>query len=408
MRDTHETELKLEDILVVREFPDVFPEDLPGLPPDREIEFAIELIPSTGPISKAPYRTAPSKEQHEKHLRIVLQILREKKLFAKLKKCEFWLESVSFWGHVISRDGVSVDPKKVEAVVEWNRPTSVTEIRSFLGLAGVKFEWSDDCEKSFQDLKSRLVSAPVLIVPSGDEDFTIYSDALKMGLGCVLMQNDKVVAYASRQLKPYEQNYPTHDLELAAVLANLRVQPTLIDRIKDAQRRDPQLQKLKAEMEIGLQMEFCMHKDGTLRFGERLCVPNDFELKREILRKAHNSRYMRPAGKLQPLLIPEWKWKHITIDFVTGLPKTQGGNNAIWVIVDRLTKFAHFLAFKVGFSLERFAKLYTKEIVRLHGIPMTIVSDRDSRFVSMFWRSLHAALGTKLNFSTAFHRQTDG
>ncbi|XP_028056865.1 uncharacterized protein LOC114260871 [Camellia sinensis] len=153
-----------------------------------------------------------------------------------------------------------------------------------------------------------------------------------MGLGCVLMQNDK--------------------------LANLKVQPTLIDRIKDAQGRDSQLQKLKAEMEIGLQMEFCMHKDGTLRFGERLCVPNDLELKREILREAHSS------GKL--------------------------------------------LTFKVGFSLEKFANLYIKEIVKLHGIPVTIVSDRDIRFVSLFWRSLHTALGTSLNFSTAFHPQTDG
>ena len=104
--------------------------------------------------------------------------------------------------------------------------------------------------------------------------------------------------------------------------------------------------------------------------------------------------HQRPTGKLQPLPILEWKWEHITMDFVTGLPRTQGGNNAIWVIVDRLTKSAHFLAFKVGFSLERFAKLYIKEIVRLHGILMTIVSDRDSRFVSMFWRSLHTALGT--------------
>ncbi|GMP23365.1 hypothetical protein CsSME_00000996 [Camellia sinensis var. sinensis] len=204
-------------------------------------------------------------------------------------------------------------------------------------------------------------------------------------------------------------------------------------------------------MEIGLQMDFCMHKDGSLRFGERLCVPNDLELKREILREAHSSGYtvhprstkmykdlkrnfwwnnmkreiaqyvaqclvcqqvkvehQRPAGKLQPLPIPEWKWEHITMDFVTGLPRTQGGNNAIWVIVDRLTKSAHFLAFKVGFSLEKFAKLYIKEIVKLHGIPVTIVSDRDSRFVSMFWRSLHTALGTSLNFSTAFHPQTDG
>ncbi|XP_028096045.1 uncharacterized protein LOC114295956 [Camellia sinensis] len=118
--------------------------------------------------------------------------------------------------------------------------------------------------------------------------------------------------------------------------------------------------------------------------------------------------YQRPAGKLQHLPIPEWKWEHITMDFVTGLPRTQGGNNAIWVIVDRLTKSTHFLAFKVGFSLEKFAKLYIKEIVKLHGIPVTIVFDRDNRFVSMFWRSLHTTLGTSLNFSTAFHPQTDG
>ncbi|XP_028098105.1 uncharacterized protein LOC114297828 [Camellia sinensis] len=149
-------------------------------------------------------------------------------------------------------------------------------------------------------------------------------------------------------------------------LANLRVQPTLIDRIKDAQGRDPQFQKLKAEMEIGLQMEFCMHKDRTLRFGERLFVPNDLELKREILREAHSSGYTVKVEHQRPA------------------------------------------AFKVGFSLERFSKLYIKEIVKLHGIPVTIVSDRDSRFVSIFWRRLHTALGTSLNFSTAFHPQTDG
>ncbi|XP_028105086.1 uncharacterized protein LOC114304117 [Camellia sinensis] len=162
MTDTYETKLKLEDILVVKEFSDVFPEDLPGLPPDREIEFAIELIPSTGPISKAPYRMAPEelKEQLE-----------------ELLDKGFIRPSVSPWGAPVffvkkKDDGVSVDPKKVEAVVDWNRPTNVTEIRSFLSLAGyyrrfiegfsrismpltrltqkgVKFEWSNDCEKSF-------------------------------------------------------------------------------------------------------------------------------------------------------------------------------------------------------------------------------------------------------------------
>ena len=395
--DTEVRVKMLEDIPVVGEFPDVFPDDLPGLPPDREIEFSIDLIQGATPISKAPYRMAPvelkelkvqlqdlldkgfirpsvspwgapvlfvkkkdgsmrlcidyrelnkltvrnkyplpriddlfdqlqgaqyfskidlrsgyhqlkiktedipktafrtryghyeflvmsfgltnapaafmdlmnrvfkphldqfvivfiddiliysrSQEEHDSHLRIVLQTLREKELYAKFSKCEFWLEKVSFLGHVVTKDGVSVDPSKIEAITNWERPTSVTEIRSFLGLAGyyrrfvegfsrlatpltrltqknVKFEWSDECEKSFQDLKARLVSAPILTLPSESGGFVIYSDASKKGLGCVLMQNGKVIAYASRQLKSYEQNYPTHDLELAAVVFALKI-----------------------------------------------------------------------------------------------------------------------------------------------------------------------------------------
>ena len=118
--------------------------------------------------------------------------------------------------------------------------------------------------------------------------------------------------------------------------------------------------------------------------------------------------HQRPGGLLQPLPIPEWKWEHISMDFVTGFPKTPSGNDSIWVIVDRLTKSAHFLAIKVSLSLERLAKLYVNEIVRLHGVPVTIVSDRDRRFVSQFWKKLHMAMGTNLNFSTAFHPQTDG
>ena len=120
------------------------------------------------------------------------------------------------------------------------------------------------------------------------------------------------------------------------------------------------------------------------------------------------AEHQRPAGPLQSLVIPQWKWEHITMDFVTGLPKTPKSNNVVWVIVDRLTKSAHFLPIQVGFFLERLASLYIEQIVRLHGVPVTIVSDRDCRFISQFWKSLHKALGTKLNFSMAFHPQTDG
>ncbi|GMH05046.1 hypothetical protein Nepgr_006886 [Nepenthes gracilis] len=187
-----------------------------------------------------------SHEEHEVHLRTTLQILREHQLFAKLKKCEFWLEEVGFLGHVISKEGIFVDPKKVEAVVNWNRPTSVTEVRSFLGLAGyyrrfvenfsqialpltqltkkdARFEWTKDCEESFQTLKDRLTSAPVLTIPNESGELIVYCDASKIGLGCVLMQHGRIIAYGSRQLKDHEKNYPTHDLELAAVVFALKI-----------------------------------------------------------------------------------------------------------------------------------------------------------------------------------------
>jgi hypothetical protein len=363
-----------------------------------------------------------SQEEHEEHLRIVLQILRDRKLFAKLKKCEFWMDRVVFLGHVISRDGITVDPSKIEAVVNWVRPTNVSEVRSFLGLASyyrrfvegfsciatpltrltrknAKFEWTNECEKSFQELKQRLVSAPVLTIPSSSSGFVIYSDASHKGLGCVLMQHGKVVAYASRQLKSYEQNYPTHDLELAAIvfalkiwrhylygerceiytdhkslkyistqkelnmrqrrwlelikdydcsinyhlgkanvvadalsrksygflavllttqkhiindlerlgdevvvdgsqsyLASLSVQPTLIEKIKSSQGCDPQLMKIMEKVRGRNRLEFNISNDGALRFGDRLCVPKDSTIKREILEEAHHSPYTVHPG----------------------------------------------------------------------------------------------------------------
>ncbi|KAL0400119.1 UNVERIFIED_CONTAM: Retrovirus-related Pol polyprotein from transposon.6 [Sesamum radiatum] len=182
-----------------------------------------------------------SEEDHENHLRTVLQVLRENKLFAKFSKCEFWIREVTFLGHVISSDGLAVDPSKVEAIVEWKRPENVTEVRSFLGLAGYyrrfvqnfsriatpltkltqkdnPFVWDGACEMSFQELKKCLTTAPILALPNGTINLVVYTDASKEGLGCVLMQYGKVIAYASRQLKQHEKNYPTHDLELAAII----------------------------------------------------------------------------------------------------------------------------------------------------------------------------------------------
>ncbi|KAL2252041.1 UNVERIFIED_CONTAM: Retrovirus-related Pol polyprotein from transposon [Sesamum indicum] len=385
------------DVPVVREFPDVFPDELPGLPPHREVDFEIDTIPGAAPISIAPYRMAPSElkelkkqleelldkgfirpsispwgapvlfvkkkdgsmrlcadyrqlnritiknkyplpriddlldqlkgatvfskidlrsgywqlrieeesipktafrtryghyefvvmpfgltnapaafmalmnktlqpfldqfvivfiddiliyssspEEHEQHLRTILQILREKQLYGKFSKCEFWMEEIAFLGHVVSKKGVQPDPAKVKAILEWEPPKNVTEVRSFLGLAGyyrrfvkdfsiiakpltnllkknAPFNWNDKCAQSFEELKKRLTSALILALPSGDGGYVVFSDASRQGLGCVLMQHGRVIAYASRQLRPHEMNYPTHDLELAAIIHALKI-----------------------------------------------------------------------------------------------------------------------------------------------------------------------------------------
>ncbi|KAL4016783.1 hypothetical protein IC575_024440 [Cucumis melo] len=184
--------------------------------------------------------------EHEEHLHHVLETHRANKLYAKFSKCEFWLKKVTFLDHVVSSEGVFVNPVKIKAITNWPRPSTVSEIRSFLGLAsyyrrfvedfsriaslltqltrkGTPFVWSPACESSFQELKQKLVTAPVLTVPDGSGSFVIYSDTSKKGLGCVLMQQGKVVAYASRQLKSHEQNYPTYDLELATVVFSLKI-----------------------------------------------------------------------------------------------------------------------------------------------------------------------------------------
>jgi hypothetical protein len=185
-------------------------------------------------------------EEHDKHLRLVLEKLRSNQFYAKFSKCEFWLTEVAFLGHVISAGGVSVDQSKVKDVLNWMPPTNVSEIRSFLGLAGYyrrfiqdfskivkpmtkllkknkNFEWTKECRASFQELKKRLTSAPVLVLPDLTKKFDIYCDASRQGLGCVLMQEGQVVSYASQQLRKHEENYPTHDLKLAAVVHALKI-----------------------------------------------------------------------------------------------------------------------------------------------------------------------------------------
>ncbi|KAA3473360.1 reverse transcriptase [Gossypium australe] len=184
--------------------------------------------------------------EHAEHLSMVLQVLREKQLYDKFSKSEFWLKEVGFLGHIVSGDGIRVDPRKISANVEWKPPKRVTEVRSFLGLAGyyrrfvkvfsmiatpmmrllqkyVKFDWTEECQQSFKKLKTLLTKAPVLVQPELGREFVVYSDVSLHGLGCMPMQEGNVIAYASRQFKPHEKIYPTHDLELATIVFVLKI-----------------------------------------------------------------------------------------------------------------------------------------------------------------------------------------
>lgn len=187
-----------------------------------------------------------NEKEHEEHLRIVLSCRKEHKLYGKLSKCAFFQKEIHYLGHIISGEGISVDPKKLNTIRYWPIPKNAHEVRSFMGLAGyyrrfveglskivkpitnlqrkgVKYEWTEECDKAFSELKRLLTSATILRVPDMDKDFTVCTDASKQGLGAVLMQEGGIIAYASRKLKTHEELYAMHDLELTAVVLALKM-----------------------------------------------------------------------------------------------------------------------------------------------------------------------------------------
>ncbi|GJS77794.1 putative ribonuclease H-like domain-containing protein [Tanacetum coccineum] len=255
-------EKRLEDVPTVRNFPEVLPEDLARLPPTRQVEFQIDLVLGATPVARALYRLAPTKlqelssqlqelsdkgfirpssspwgapilfvkkkdgsfrseEEHAEHLKLILKLLKKEELYAKFSKCEFWLSKVQFLGHLIDSEGIYMDPAKIESIKDWASPKTPTEIRQFLGLAGnyrrfikgfskiakpmtkltqknVKFDWSEKAKAAFQLLKQKLCSAPILDLPEGSENFMVYCDASRKGLGAVLMQREKTILYGTK------------------------------------------------------------------------------------------------------------------------------------------------------------------------------------------------------------------
>ncbi|KAK8515214.1 hypothetical protein V6N12_019262 [Hibiscus sabdariffa] len=348
-----------------------------------------------------------TEEDHDRHLRLVLQTLLENQLYAKLSKCEFWIREVVFLGHVVSSEGIRVDPKKVEAVVNWKQPKSVTEIHSFLGLADAR-------QQEFEKLKEALTNAPMLIQPVSGKEFVVYIDASYVGLGCVLMQEGRVVAYASVQLKTHEKNYPTHDIELAVVVfalkiwrhylyAELQVKPTLIQLIREKQLQDSVMAAHVHDIAEGKSTEFRFSDKGILCFKDRIVVPDNCELRQTILTEAHSSPFsMHPGStKMYRDLKDEYYWvglKKDVAEFVSKYSGMEMGEDHYGfcngIIVDTFE--------------EQLSELYIREIVRLHGVSKSIVSDRDSKFTVRFWNCLHTTLGSRLNLSTSYHPQTDG
>ncbi|GJU29851.1 putative reverse transcriptase domain-containing protein [Tanacetum coccineum] len=323
-----------------------------------------------------------NKKEHEEHLKEILKLLKKEELYAKFSKCEFWLPKVQFLGHMIDSRGIHVDPAKIKYIKDWASPKTPMEIRQFLGLA----------------------SAPILALLEGSKDFIAYCDASIKGLGAVFMKREKVIAYASRQLKIHEKNYTTHDLELRAVVFALKIwrhylYGTKCTNIKNEDVGGMLIEDSKDSEKLRMK-KLEPHANGTLCLNGRSWLPCYGDLRTVIMHE--------PPGLLVQPKIPQWKWDNITMDFVTKLHKLSQGYDTIWVIVDRLTKSAIFVPMRETDPMEKLARMYLKEVVTRHGIPISIIYDRDPRFMSNFWRSLQKDLGTNLDMSTAYHPQTDG
>jgi len=482
---------------------------------------------------------------HLKHVKAVFQLLRQHHLCVKRTKCSFGDSSVAYLGHVISEQGVNMDPSKVAAVEAWPRPRTLRALRGFLGLTGYyrkfiasygavaapltallkreAFMWSDDAERAFVDLKRALMTAPLLQLPDFSKKFVVDCDASGSGFGAVLHQGDGAIAYFSRAVAPQHAKLPAYERELIGLVKavkhwrpyiwgrpftvrtdhwslkflldqrlttipqhtwvsklfgydfSVEYRPgkqnvaadalsrrdetapalhsisspafTIFDELRAELSTNQQAQQQRDQIAAGTAPAGWTEVDGLLLFQGKAFVPDASDLWPQLLEDAHGmghegiqktlhrlrasfynshmarlvrefvkscivcqrnkSQHLHPAGLLQPLPVPHGVWSDIAMDFVEGFPKV-GGKSVILTIVDRLSKYAHFIALSHPYSANSVARAFFENIVRLHGFPCSIVTDRDPVFTSNFWSELFRLAGVKLHMSSAFHPQTDG
>ena len=494
-----------------------------------------------------------TEEEHLQHLENVFEILRKEGLSCKFKKCNFFKQQLKFLGHVISADGISPDQEKIEAVKQWPLPKNQTELRGFLGLTnyfrkfihhysqlatpltnltrkelGPSVLFDQNCLDSFQKLKEALMQAPLLATPNFDLPFRMVTDASQVGLGGVLLQDDKPIAYESKKLTTTEMNYSTTDRELYAVVHCLKkwkvymfhnsenlvitdhkpnsTLPTKTDlssrqvrwieflqqfpgkwiyekgntnvadplsrfntfylavlQLDSTPTTDQQFNPLQLGQLIPLlkqgykqdpyysDVTDLQEDNGLYFYKDRISVPDYANLRTFIITECHDSVFAGHMGKhktielvarwfywpnltadvtvyvlqchtcqlsksgktsnqglLQPLPVPDRPWWSVSVDFVTGLPMTNRGFDAILTITDRLTRLVHLIPTTTKCDAVEFAYLFTNHIISKHGCPGDIVSDRGSIFTGRFWTAVASALHMHLSHSTSFHPQSDG
>jgi transposase InsO family protein len=480
----------------------------------------------------------------------VLQLLKEQQLYAKPSKCFFGVKEVEYLGHIVSHEGVKVDPNKIKAMMDWPIPKTLKNLRGFLGLTGYyrkfvrnygriaaplteltkkdAFSWTPEETKSFEQLKEVMCKAPVLTTPNFTKTFIVECDASGNGIGAVLMQEGRPLAFESRPLKGRDLHKPIYEKEMMEILHALKkwrpyligrhfkvktdhdslkyfleqrlsseeqqkwvtkilgydfeivykkgkqnvvadalsrkdedveailcaisiIQPDWIIEARDEWKNDEKVWTLieRLQQDSGASDTF-RWKNDSLWYKDRLYLCKNSQLKQKVLLELHTSlvgghsgffktyhrvkkdffwdglktdvqrfvaeclvckqnkvETIKTLGLLQPLSIPSQRWEEVSMDFITGLPKSEG-KSVIMVIVDRLTKYAHFCALSHPFKASTVATAFMETVQKLHGNPKIIVSDRDPIFTGHFWTELFSCLGTQLVHSSSYHPQSDG